>query len=283
MYVALQIDPKMLRERFRADLTRLAHEVDATRRDAGFLDALRTMAAFWRYSPFNQFLIRTQRRDASCVAGRRTWEKLGRHVEEGEKPIVVLAPTRSHFGFVGVPVFDVRQTRGRRLAVLRTLPRGRSAHVTTLAWAARNLGVAVEFVTQPVGCAARSFGGRIEVSPSLRSTAKVHGLAHELAHEVLHQTERERAAARKRPPPERTHAEVETEADATAYVVLRALGIESPSPTYIAWQGGDGAGVLRSMNRIQRAARRILQATERDTRRSKPSSARPRSSGNLRL
>jgi hypothetical protein len=78
---------------------------------------------------------------------------------------------------------------------------------------------------------------------------------------VLHQEERARAGARKRSPPVRSHAERETEADATAYVVLRAFGLDAPAPAYIAWQGGDGAAVLRSMTRIQRAARRILEAT----------------------
>lgn len=258
---ATPLDPKALRDRLRSDLSALAGDVDARRRDEGFREALRTMAAFWRYSPFNRFLVSVQRPGATRVAGRLTWERLGRKVKPGERPIAVLAPTRGAFGFVEVPVFDVRQTRGRRLAVLETVPRGRSRHVATLLRAAERLGVSVAFEAQPDGCAGRSLGGRIEVERRLGSAAKVAVLAHELAHEILHQADRARAAARKRPPRPRTHAERETEADATAFVVLRALGIEDPpAPSYIAWQGGDGATVLRSMNRIQRAARRILEA-----------------------
>jgi hypothetical protein len=49
----------------------------------------------------------------------------------------------------------------------------------------------------------------------------------------------------------------ETEPEATAYVML---GLEPPSPAYIAWQGGTGQTVLRSLGRVQRAARRILEA-----------------------
>lgn len=67
----------------------------------------------------------------------------------------------------------------------------------------------------------------------------------------------------KRPPKPRSAAVEETEADATAFVVLSALGLEAPSPTYIAWQGGTGAQVLLSMGRTQRAARRILAAAEK--------------------
>ena len=82
-------------------------------------------------------------------------------------------------------------------------------------------------------------------------------LAHELAHEILHQRERARAGKRGRA---QTHAERETEAEGTSYVVMRALGMASKAPAYIAWNGGDGAAVLRSMARIQRAARTILDA-----------------------
>jgi hypothetical protein len=251
---------RALRGTLRARLAALAADVDATRRDAGFQEALRAMAAFWPYSPFNQLLIRIQRRSASRVAGRRVWERLGRRVKPGEAPIIVLAPTRGAFGFVEVPVFDVRQTRGRRLAALRTELRGRSRHVATLARAAARLGIAVAREPLEPGVGGRSHGGRVEVDPRLPTAEQVRVLAHELAHEVLHQEERARAMALKRPPPGRTHAERETEADATAFVVLQALGLRAPAPAYIAWQGGDGATVLRSMSRIQRAARRILRA-----------------------
>jgi hypothetical protein len=42
--------------------------------------------------------------------------------------------------------------------------------------------------------------------------------------------------------------------------VLAVLGLKPPSPAYIAWQGGTGDTVLRSLGRVQRAARRILEA-----------------------
>lgn len=257
---APKLDRKQLRDALRSHLARLASEVDATRRDAGFREALRTMAMFWRYSPFNQFAIRVQRPDATIVAGRRTWEALGRKVRAGERPIAVLAPTRRTFGYLAVPVFDVRQTRGRKVAVLRTALRGRSRHVRTLECAAATLGIEVSYKPQQTGIAATSHGGRIEVGPSLPGRERMRCLAHELAHEVLHQAERARALARKRPVPALTHIQKETEAEATAYVVLAALGLQPPSPTYIAWQGGTGETVLRSLGRVQRAARRILDA-----------------------
>ena len=110
---------------------------------------------------------------------------------------------------------------------------------------AAGLGVEVAFVPLPERVLGRSLGGRVEIQPSIRGRERAAVLAHELAHEVLHQAERRRAAEARRPGPQRTHAECETEADATAYVVLRVLGIPSRAPAYIAWQGGTGAGVLR--------------------------------------
>jgi hypothetical protein len=126
--------------------------------------------------------------------------------------------------------------------------------------AAAKLGIAVEYAYPGEGVAGFSSGGRVRIHPRLPGRQTVATLAHELAHEVLHQAERARALAAKRRPKPRTHAEVETEADATAFVVLGVLGLPSKAPTYIAWQGGDGAQVLRSLTRVQRAARVILEA-----------------------
>jgi hypothetical protein len=61
-----------------------------------------------------------------------------------------------------------------------------------------------------------------------------------------------------------TKSQKETEADATAYVILRVLGLPSTAPAYIAWHRGSGAMIGASMGRIQRAARRILEAAEID-------------------
>jgi hypothetical protein len=53
-----RLDGPMLRKVLRERLTRLAAEVDRSRRDRGFGEALDAMRCFWRYSPFNEFVIR---------------------------------------------------------------------------------------------------------------------------------------------------------------------------------------------------------------------------------
>ena len=256
-------DERALRRDLQERLATLAAEVDATRRDAGFLEALRTMARFWRYSVLNQAFIQLQRPRATQVAGRRAWEAIGRRVKPGERPIHVFAPSRRRGGvvrFMEVEVFDVRQTRGRRVASVDLLLPGRTRHARILEAAAGRLGVEVATAALPGNVLGRSCGGRIELLRGLAGRQRASVIAHELAHEVLHQAERKRAAELKRPGPARTHAEKETEAEATAHVVLAVLGLPSKAPTYIAWQGGTGQGVLRSMNRIQRAAKAILEA-----------------------
>jgi hypothetical protein len=239
---------------FADEIEALACAVDATRRDAGFARALETMALFWNYSWFNRWWIQVQRPTATRVAGRRTWQRLGRTVKPGERPIWVAAPTRDGFPFLAVPVFDQAQTRGRRLARLPGLPRGRTRYLRALEAAAARLGIEVGVLTRPDldGC---SYGGRILIRAGLSPRARTAVLAHELAHELLHQ---QRAARRR--PPRLPYAQREAEAEATAYVLLRALGLPSPAPSYIAWQGGDGAMIRRSMARIQRAAREVLAA-----------------------
>lgn len=253
-----------LRAQVKKHLEDLAQAVSAKTQEKGFRDALRTMAAFWRYSIFNQFLIRTQRPKATRVAPRSRWEAIGRKVKEGEKPILLRAPTWSagSLGFIDVPLFDVKQTKGRRLVKLDLELRGKSQHWRLLERAARELGVEVGYRKLPQGIRGWSLGGRVELMPGLPGVERTAVLAHELAHEILHQAEGRRFADLKRPGARRTKVEKETEADATACVVLAVLGLPSKAPTYIAWQGGTGLAVLRSMTRVQRAARAILEAAE---------------------
>jgi hypothetical protein len=258
----LTLPTKELRARLRASLEALATSVDRTRQDEGFREFLRTAARFWEYSPFNQFLIELQRPRAVRVAGRRTWESLKRRVKVGELPISILAPSGGG-GFIFVPVYDLSQTRGRRLPNIPTTSRRGTRHVKTLERAAGQLGIALAYVNQADRVGGRSLGGRIEVDPAMHGVARVRVLAHELGHELLHQEARHKALTLKRPPKPRNRAVEETEADATAFIVLSALGLEAESPSYIAWQGGTGAQVLLSMGRIQRAARRILVAAEK--------------------
>lgn len=245
----------------RALITALANEVDAATQAAGFQAAVEAMARFWPYSVNNQWLIRGQRPDATQVAGRRVWAQQGRTPRADARPISILAPTRGGFPFMVVSVFDVSDTDGAPLPGIDTSLTGDTAPVELLEQAAAHLGIQV--VTGPTRATGlghtivgESRGGEVRIMPGLPRDERTAVLAHELAHELLHRSTQTMETRARRP----SHAERETEAEATSYVIMRALGVPSKAPTYIAWCGGEGAAVMRSMGRIQRAARTILAA-----------------------
>jgi hypothetical protein len=188
---------------------------------------------------------------------------MGRKVKQGEESMVILAPSRYSGGaarFVPVPVYDIKQTRGRRVRELDLLLAGRTRHWRTMERAAAALGIEVAYVPFGAHATGRSLGRRIEIQPGLPGMERTATLAHELAHELLHQVEDRRQKTMNRPGLRLTSAEMETEADATAYVVMSVLGLPSKAPTYITWQGGSGLTVLRAMTRVQRAVKAILEA-----------------------
>ena len=259
----MEITPAVLLAQVKQHLGELAAVVDATARDEGFNEALRNMARFWRYSARNQVYIRIQRKDATRVAGRLAWEAIGRKVKPGEESMFVLAPSRYSSGsarFVPVSVYDIKQTRGRKFQELDLLLTGRTRHWKTMERAAEALGIEVAYVKFGLPATGRSLGKRIEVQPGLSSMERTATLAHELGHELLHQTENQRQATMKRPGRRLTEAEMETEAEATAYVIMSVLGLPSKAPSYIPWQGGTGLTVLRAMTRVQRAVKAIFGA-----------------------
>ena len=83
-------------------------------------------------------------------------------------------------------------------------------------------------------------GGKITLLPNLSSPEHFSVLAHEVAHELLHRTER-RAST--------THTIRETEAEAVAFVVSSAIGLDSntSSSDYIQLHAGDKATLAESL------------------------------------
>ena len=96
-----------------------------------------------------------------------------------------------------------------------------------------------------------SEGGRIAVLQELPAAEEFAVLAHELAHELLHRTERRK---------ETTRTIRELEAEAVAFVVCRAAGLEGleRSSDYIQLYQGDKDLFLASLNHIQRVAAQIV-------------------------
>jgi len=229
---------------------------------------LKAIGRFHRYSLHNVLLIASQRPNASYVAGFRTWNELGRFVKKGEKGIMILAPivrrktddqedceetSHSIKGFSAAHVFDISQTDGQALpqtGVVTGQPREYGERLRQFASAQ---GISVEYSTEIAPARGMSSGGRITLLPGQSGAEEFSTLAHELAHELLHRGHR-RASTSKRVR--------ETEAEATAFVVCHAVGLETGSAAsdYIQLWNGDVQVLTESLGYIRQAASQMLGA-----------------------
>jgi antirestriction protein ArdC len=227
---------------------------------------------FHRYSFSNALLICAQDPGATRVAGFATWKKLERSVRKGERAIWILAPMtgrrvrsgddeecRPIVFFRPVAVFDVAQTDGEPLPVVcRNLhggdPTSAFARLEARAGALGYVVVSTELPGGTNGDCAFALR-RIRVECRNEPAQQVKTLAHELAHALLHEEIDDRPLA-------------ELEAESTAYVVCRTLGLDTADYSfgYVAcWAGGGPEAVSRikaSGGRIQRAASVILDTLE---------------------
>jgi antirestriction protein ArdC len=233
------------------------------------------MGRFHRYSINNVLLIHSQHPGATRVAGFATWRQLGRCVRRGEKGIAILVPltyrrrkiedvsdveipdrdaVRSVAGFKTGYVFDVSQTDGEPLAALAEVtgePGDFSARLRTFA---QRSGIDVAYSNRELGSAdGASYGGRILLRDDLSPAVEFAVLVHEIAHELLHRGER-RAVVSK--------TARETEAEAVAFVVSHAIGLETNTAAadYIKLYLGNKDTLLASLEEIRHAAALILEA-----------------------
>jgi len=240
---------------------------------------LQTMSRFHQYSFGNCMLIMLQRPEATHVAGFHRWKKLGRFVKPGEKGIAIFAPlafrkksdaeaqseadspeaegsdpkqgSRRVGGFKVAYVFDVTQTDGEPLPEFAAVTGDPGDKVQRLEAVIRSNGIELSYESIPGGALGVSEGGVIRVLPDLAPAEVFSVLAHELAHELLHRGERRK---------ETTKTVRETEAEAVAFVVCHASGIESRtrSSDYIRLYAGDKELLQQSLEHIQRVSTAIL-------------------------
>ena len=228
---------------------------------------LAAIGRFHRYSLRNVMLIASQKPAATHVAGFHTWKKLGRFVKKGEKGIFILAPIirrktkdseQNHTDESSMPagfrlayVFDISQTEGEELpefSSVRGDPREFRDRLALLRHEARHCPRV--FIRHRAG--SRNFR-RWQDHAAARSPAEEFAtLAHELAHEMMHRTERRSITSK---------CVRETEAEAVAYVVSHAIGLDTGSAAqdYIQLYDGDAKLLTESLEYIQQTASAILQ------------------------
>lgn len=217
---------------------------------------------FHDYSWGNCMLIATQFPDATYVAGFRKWLALGRHVRKGETGIGIIAPmafrkedaegdSRELRGFRAVHVFDVSQTEGDELPTHATIQGEPAEMLGRLEAVVQGSGIKLAYEPIPSGAQGVSRLGEIVIASGLDEPERFAVLVHELAHERLHDLQRRK---------ETTKTVRETEAEAVAYVVCRAVGLDpsTRSADYIQLYDGTAETLAGSLEAIQKTARQII-------------------------
>src|SRR6202163_4808945 len=235
---------------------------------------LGAMEKFQTSSFGNIMLIARQKPDATNVAGLRTWNSLGRFVKRGEKGIFILAPMvgrrstkdvatdepsqdattegqRTLYGFRAVYIFDISQTEGKELPTLTEVNGDVSGYRERLFKFVEAQCVELSFCERIAPARGLSYGGKITLLSGMQPAEEFSTLTHEIAHEMLHRGDRRTL----------TTKEVrETEAEAVAFVVCQAVGLETGTPSVIYIHLGPGAANLlrESLQAVQQTAAVIL-------------------------
>jgi len=262
------------KEMIAANVQSLIEQLEAGHSDA-LTAYLNAMSRFHSYSFGNVLEIARQRPTATKVAGMYAWNQLGRRVKKGEKGIRILAPiigikrkpdaeaekditkqnTRVLVGFRNAYVFDVEQTEGVELPAMREVYGDVGENHDRLVSFIKRQGIELVYTEKIAPALGMSYGGRIAILPGQSKAETFATLLHELAHEMLHKAERRTTT---------TKVVRETEAEAIAFVVGKAVGLEvgTASADYIALYHGNASLLIESLEVIQQSSAVILAALE---------------------
>jgi antirestriction protein ArdC len=250
--------------------------------EAGHSDALTAyltaMSRFHNYSFGNILEIARQKPDATQVAGFWKWKEVGRSVRKGEKGIRIIAPivgvrrkkdteadkdvtkqnTAVLVGFRSAHVFDVSQTEGAELPELREMSGDVGENRDRLLAFIEQRGIELIFTEKIAPALGKSYGGRIAILPGQSEAEEFATLVHEVAHELLHKAERRTAT---------TKTVRETEAEAIAFVIAKAVGLDTgtASADYIQLYHGNASLLAESLEVVQQTSAVILAALQPPT------------------
>ena len=256
--------PQTSREVIQANVDLLIAQLEAGHSEA-LTSYLTAMGRFHNYSLGNILEIARQMPDATRVAGMYAWNQLRRKVMKGQKGIRILAPmigtrlkkdseqtanpTVTHkpilVGFRSAYVFDVSQTEGAELPGFSKITGEVSDYRERLGKFITEQGIQLEYKDSIAPALGMSYGGRIALLPGQSAAEEFSTLVHEVAHELLHKAERRTAT---------TKTVRETEAEAVAFVVSQAIGLDtgSASADYIHLYHGNAALLAESLEVIQK-------------------------------
>jgi len=263
-----------VREMTESSLNHLEVEL-AARRSDGLKSLFDTMGKFRNYSWSNDLLISQQRPTATRLFTEEKWNKVGRSINEGEKPITIVAPifkkdrdqaqtstnpgltavkkdeVSRFVGFGPLDLYDIEQTHGMPLPESAKTTGDPKEIADKLKTLATKQGISVEYDKSIAPVMGASFGGKIHLLPDLQPSEELSVLAHALAQEMLrHRKDGDRFSAKA----------VETQAQAVAYVVGRAVGLETNSVAadYTRLYNGDKETLKESLSVIHETSSKIM-------------------------
>jgi hypothetical protein len=266
--------PTTKQEVIAANIKLLIEQLEAGHSDA-LTNYLTAISRFHNYSFGNVLEIARQMPTATRVAGFWAWKNLGRSVNAGAKGIRILAPMvgvrrkkdkeaakditkqneRVLIGFRNAYVFDISQTNGVDLPTLHEVSGDPGDSFNRLGKFLKAQGVQVVYSDDLKGALGKSYGGRIAILRGQSKAEEFSTLVHEAAHEMMHKAERRTAT---------TKTVRETEAEAVAFVVGKAIGLVtgSASADYINLYHGNAELLAESLEVVQQTANVILAALE---------------------
>lgn len=199
-----------------------------------FVNYLKFSAMFHTYSVNNRILIFLQRPTASYVAGFNAWKKMGRTVKKGEHGIRILAPHArkrqevdpetgdeleiKFTTFSVTYVFDVSQTEGAEIPKICHELDGDVNDYESMLNAIKSLSpvpITFEQITNGSKGYYNRADKRIAIKEGMSQLATIKTALHEITHATLHDEGR------------KSREQMETEAEATAFLTCSLLGLET--------------------------------------------------------
>ena len=152
----------------------------------------------------------------------------------------------------------MEQTEGAELPTMREMSGSVGDNRERLVSFIEEQGIELAFTEKIAPALGISYGGRIAILPGQSEAEEFSTLVHELAHEMLHKAERRTTT---------TKVVKETEAEAIAFVIGKAVGLEtgSASADYIQLYHGNASLLAESLEVIQQTSAVILAALQPPT------------------
>ena len=272
---------KAMQDKIAQYMAELAELTDKAKFSKEMQEYFEFASKFHNYSWNNRLLIWMQKRNASRVAGFRTWQSLGRRIKKGEKGIMIFAPRfykvkvkdteidketgeiievereQERVYFVPVYVFDVSQTEGKPLPELKLDYGSNTDHFPDLLKAIEaglaKEGIAVYYTELEEDPYGYTEGKTITINSRKSVDDRLRTLIHEFAHFKLHFNDDRYKYSKK---------EKETHAEATSYVVCKFYNVPSKAFNYLALYRSDSEMILNSVKIVSMAVGDMIRIIE---------------------